>query len=111
MTGIYFFSAQAVSYFSKTGIIELSGLLKLAVAIPLLLSISIPLKQLLLGFSKQRVYIKLTMIMVLVNLILMMLILPVYKIQGVIISLIFTELATIVIYFLVLKSKFISARL
>ena len=103
---LYFFSSQAVSYFTKTDVLEISDLLKLAVFIPLGLSISIPLKQLLLGFNQQQLYIRIVMIMVLVNLLLMIALLPYYGIKGVLISLIFSELMTIVIYYFVIKIKY-----
>ena len=103
---IYLFSQQAVSYFSKTNVVEISSLLKLAVLIPLALSISIPLKQLMLGFSKQRLYIRLTMIMVVLNLLSMIILIPYYDIYGVLMSLILTEVITIFIYYLSLKTKF-----
>ena len=103
---LYFFSSQAVSYFTKTDVLEISDLLKLAVFIPLGLSISIPLKQLLLGFNQQQLYIRIVMIMVLVNLLLMIALLPYYGIKGVLISMIFSELMTIVIYYFVIKIKY-----
>jgi O-antigen/teichoic acid export membrane protein len=103
---IYLFSEQAVSYFSKTNVFEIYSLLKLAVFIPLTLSISIPLKQLLLGFSKQRLYIRFTMMMVVFNLLSMIILIPYYDIYGVLMSLILTEVITIFIYYLSLKTKF-----
>ncbi|MES2545371.1 MAG: oligosaccharide flippase family protein [Bacteroidota bacterium] len=103
---IYCFSFQAVSYFTKSNIQEICDLLKLAVLIPLLLSISIPLKQLLLGNNQQQLYIRVTMFMVIINLIAMIALMPFYKIYGVIISLIFTEAITIFIYYSNLKTVF-----
>jgi O-antigen/teichoic acid export membrane protein len=102
---LYLFSSQAVSYFTKTAVMEISNLLKLAVFIPLTLSISIPLKQLLLGFNHQQLYIRIVMIMVLVNLLLMIALLPYYGIKGVLISLIISELITIGIYYFGIKIK------
>ena len=103
---LYLFSSQAVSYFTKTDVMEISNLLKLAAFIPLTLSISIPLKQLLLGFNQQQLYIRIVMIMVIVNLLLMIALLPQYGIKGVLFSLIISELMTIVIYYLVIKTKY-----
>jgi O-antigen/teichoic acid export membrane protein len=103
---LYLFSSQAVSYFTKTDVMEISNLLKLAVFIPLTLSISIPLKQLLLGFNQQQLYIRIVMIMVVVNLLLMIALLLHYGVKGVLISLIFSELITIVIYYFVIKIKY-----
>ena len=105
MVVIYIFSTQAVAYFSKTDSVEISGLLDLAVLIPLFLAISIPLKQLILGLNQQRFYIQITTTMVVVNLVLMVVLLPHYKLYGVFITLILTEAATIAIYYFNLRNK------
>ena len=102
---LYFFSFEAVHFFTKTDIMEICDLLKFAVFIPLSLSISIPLKQLLLGFNQQRLYIRTVMIMGIVNLLLMIALLPYYGIKGVLISLIISELITIGIYYFGIKIK------
>lgn len=105
MVLINMFSMQAVSYFTKTNLVEISNSLKIATAIPFLLSISIPLKQLVLGFNHQRFYIRITMIMVIINLIAMVLIIPYYKTQGVFITLIASEILTVSIYYFNVKEK------
>lgn len=99
MAGIYCFSDEAVSYFTKTHVATIGDLLKLAVLLPLALSISIPLKQLLLGFNKQQLYIRTTMIMVVCNLFLMVLLLPYFGILGILLTLLATEIATIAVYY------------
>jgi O-antigen/teichoic acid export membrane protein len=106
MGGIYFFSSQAVCFFTKTDVVEISNLLKLAVLIPIALSLSIPLKQLLLGFNQPQLYIRITMIMVIVNVLLMIVLLPYYGLKGVIISLIISELLTIGIYYYNINRKY-----
>lgn len=103
---LYFFSFEAVHFFTKTDVAEISNLLKLAVLIPITLSISIPLKQLLLGFNQQRLYIRTVMIMGIVNLLLMIALLPCYEIKGVLISLIISELITVAIYYFGIKAKY-----
>jgi O-antigen/teichoic acid export membrane protein len=105
MAVIYLFSEWCVSYFTKTNIVEISDLLQIAVLIPLLLAISIPLKQLLLGDNQQKLYVRITMVMVIVNLLTMVLLLPKYQIKGVLLTLIVTEVVTIAVYFCNLKSK------
>ena len=105
MVVIYIFSTQAVAYFSKTDVVEISSLLDWAVLIPLFLAISIPLKQLILGLNQQRFYIQITTTMVVVNLVLMVVLLPHYKLYGVFITLILTEAATIAIYYFNLRNK------
>lgn len=105
MVVINIFSTQAVSYFTKTNIVEISDYLKIATLIPFLLSISIPLKQLVLGFNHQRFYIRITMIMVVINLIAMVAIIPYYKTLGVFMTLIVTEILIIGIYYFNIKEK------
>jgi O-antigen/teichoic acid export membrane protein len=105
MLVIYIFAVDAVSFFTKTNITEISKLLKIAVLIPLVLSISIPLKQLVLGFDKQKFYVRITMIMVIINLLIMIVLIPNFKIYGVLISLIIIEILTIIVYYLKIKSK------
>lgn len=105
MAAIYVLSTQAVSFFSKADVLEISDLLQWAVLIPLLLAVSIPLKQLILGFNQQRFYIQITTAMVVVNLILMVVLLPHYKLYGVFFTLILTEAATIAVYYFNLRNK------
>lgn len=102
---IFLFATQAIAFFSKNNVDEVSELLKLAVLIPLLLGISIPLKQLLLGFNKQQIYIRSIMVLVAVNLLIMIVLIPILNIYGVLISLIGTEIIMILIYYFSLKSK------
>ena len=102
---IYLFSDKAIAYFSKKDIHEISSLLRLAVLIPLAMGISIPLKQLVLGFNMQRMYIRLTMIMVVFNLLIMIALIPVYGIYGVLISLITTEIIFILFYYFNIRNR------
>ena len=106
MGGIYLFSSQAVYFFTKTDVVEISDLLKIAVLIPITLSISIPLKQLLLGFNQPQLYVRITMVMVIVNVLLMIVLLPYYEIKGVICSLIISEMATIGVYYYSINRKY-----
>ncbi len=105
MVSIYVFSHVAVAYFSKTNIDETSNLLKIALFIPLLLAISIPLKQLLLGYNKQKIYVRTTMILVVINLVVIAIVLPYFKIYGVLGSLIMAEIVTIIIYYINIKDR------
>ncbi len=106
MLVIYIFAKEAVSFFTKTNITEISKLLKLAVLIPLVLSVSIPLKQLVLGFDKQNFYVRITMIMVIINLMIMTILIQNFKIYAILNSLIFIEILTIIVYYFNIKNKF-----
>ncbi len=107
MTILFVFSSKAIYFFTKKNVLESSDVLKIAVLIPVLLAISIPLKQLLLGFNKQRFYIRTTMIMVVVNMVLMVVLLRFFNIKGVLSSLILTEISIITIYSVLLKENII----
>jgi len=101
-TVVSYFTDQAVTNEIVT---EMMGLLRVAVFIPLAMAVSIPLKQLVLGKDYQQFYIKLTTIMVAVNIVLMAVLLPYFKIYGVLVSLIVTEVVTALFYATVIKIK------
>lgn len=103
MALFFIFSHEIVSYFNPTSNNVLSGLLEVAVFIPILLAISIPLKQLILGYNFKKFYVTLTSIMVIFNLIAIVLLLPYYQVYGVFYSLIATELIIIIFYLYRLK--------
>ena len=103
---LFLFSFQIVTYFSKIEVLQISSLLQLAVLIPILLAISIPFKQLVLGFNHQKFYIRITMIMVVINLLAMMIVIPYFKLIGVFSTLIITEFITICIYYFNVREKF-----
>ncbi|MEQ3690777.1 MAG: polysaccharide biosynthesis C-terminal domain-containing protein, partial [Flavobacterium sp.] len=95
-----------ISYFNPTNRYLLTNLLQVAVFIPLLLSISIPLKQLVLAENHKRFYIMTTYMVVLVNLITIFFLLPVFEVYSVFYSLLFTELLVIFFYLYSLKEFF-----
>ena len=103
MIVIALFSIRITAYFNPKEIIEISNLLKLAVLIPILQSISIPLKQLVLGSNKQKQYVKTVMVITIVSLLIILLITPIYKVFGVFIALIITEIITAAIFFSIIK--------
>lgn len=98
------FSTQIVSYFNPKEIAIISGLLKIAVIIPILQSITIPLKQLVLGSNKQTKYVRITMITTVLSLLLIVVITPIFKVFGVLIALIMTEIITSVIFYFTVKN-------
>lgn len=106
MALFFAFSYDIVSYFNPTNRYVLSSLLEVAVFVPILLAISIPLKQLILGYNFKKFYVSLTSIMVVFNLLAIVLVLPFYQVYGVFYSLIATDLIIIIFYLYRLKSKF-----
>jgi len=99
MLAVAFFSIKIVSYFNPKGIMEISRLLKMAVLIPILQCISIPLKQLVLGANKKKEYVKTTMFITIFSLAVIVAITPFYHVFGVFFSLIITEIITTVIFY------------
>lgn len=105
MTLFFIFSYEIVSYFNPTNRYVLSSLLEVAVFIPILLAISIPLKQLVLGYNFKKFYVRLTSIMVVFNLLAIVMLLPYYQVYGVFYSLLATDLIIIIFYLYKLKNK------
>ena len=108
MTILHIFSYDIVSYFNPTNRYVLSNLLQVAVFIPLLLAVSIPLKQLILGYNFKSFYVLLTTLMVLFNLLAILILLPIFQVYGVFYSLIATDLMIIIFYLYRLKNKLFS---
>lgn len=107
MIFFYIFSYEIVSYFNPTNRYVLSNLLQVAVYVPLLLAITIPLKQLILAFNYKREYILMTSIIVVINLIAIIVLLPFYQVYGVFYSLIATDAIIIIFYLYILKKEFL----
>jgi O-antigen/teichoic acid export membrane protein len=105
MLGVFVFAREIVTYFKPASIAEITALLRFAVLIPLTMAISIPLKQLVLGWDYHRYYIRLTTAMVAFNLAAIVILLPYFAIYGVLASLIVAEILTGVLYFLVIQNK------
>ena len=105
MLAIYIFSTQVVGYFNPKGIEEICSLLKIAVFIPIIQAITIPLKQLVLGSNKQSKYVRITMIVTILSLLLIVIITPIYKVFGVLIALIITEIISSLIFYFTIKNE------
>lgn len=105
MLFFHIYSYEIVSYFNPTNRYVLSNLLEVAVFIPLILAISIPLKQLVLAFNYKRFYVYLTSVMVLFNLLAIVFLLPKFQVYGVFYSLIATDLIVIIFYLYQLKKN------
>ncbi len=105
MLVIGFLSLKVVSYFNPEEVIVISDLLKIAVFIPVFQAISIPLKQLVLADNKQKEYVRITMILTIINLLLIAIVTPFYNVLGVLIALISIEIVTASIYFATIKKN------
>jgi O-antigen/teichoic acid export membrane protein len=108
MLFFYIFSYDIISYFNPTNRYLLSNLLQIAVFYPIFLAISIPLKQLVLGWNFNKFYINLTTAVVLLNLITIIILLPYYYVYGVFYTLIATEGLMILFYLICIRKKLFS---
>ena len=108
MLFFYIFSYDIISYFNPTNRYLLSNLLQIAVFYPIFLAISIPLKQLVLGWNFNKFYINLTTSIVLLNLITIIILLPYYYVYGVFYTLIATEGLMILFYLICIRKKLFS---
>jgi O-antigen/teichoic acid export membrane protein len=105
MMFINIYSYDIVSFFSPINRNVLSNLLEIAIFIPLTLSLSIPLKQLILAFNFKFFYVRLTFFTVVINLITIIILLPIFKVYSVFYSLIATDLIVIIFYIYKLKKN------
>ena len=102
---IYFFSEAVVAYFNPKDTEYLSGLLEVAVWIPALMALSIPMKQMLLAYNFNQFYVRATIALVIANMVLIVLLLPRFQLYGVLFSLIVVEIVTACIFFLKIKNR------
>lgn len=105
---VYLCSYDIISYFNPTNRYFLSSLLQIAVFYPFFIAISIPLKQLVLGWNYKQFYINTISIAVVSNIIVMILLIPKYKVYGVFYSLIITEVIVILFYLICIRKKWFS---
>lgn len=105
MIVIFNFSIQIVTYFNPKNILQISSLLKIALFIPILQSIVQPTKQLMLAWNKQKEYIKATMSITVIVLLLIAGLSPIFKVLGAIFSLIISEILTLSIFVYFIKNK------
>ncbi|NJM80129.1 MAG: hypothetical protein HC854_11890 [Flavobacterium sp.] len=67
---------------------------------PLLMVFSLSFEQLMFTFNKNKRYIQITIFVTIINIILLLFLAPIFNLYGIIISLIFSELLFIILYFL-----------
>lgn len=102
---LFVLSKPIVIYFKAESVDEISGLLRLGAVIPIAFALSVPLKQLVLGWNYNRQYTRITMVMVIVNLVAIITVMPFYKLQGVLVTFIATELITGLLFLSVIKNR------
>ncbi len=93
---------------NKDKIFALSSIFKVALFVPFLISISQPLRQLMFAFSENKIYIQITIITTSLNVVFLSIFTKYYELFGAFLSIIFVELAVIILYISILKKHFLN---
>jgi O-antigen/teichoic acid export membrane protein len=101
---LYSFPEKVVAYFSKNDTKVLSELFKIGVFIPVLLAITVPLKQLILAFNHSKYYVYSTYFLVLFGLVFLIFMQSYFGLKGVFYSMVLSELIGIIVYIYKLKN-------
>ncbi|RYJ43915.1 oligosaccharide flippase family protein [Flavobacterium beibuense] len=109
MAVLFVFSDYVVAYFKPQSLTEISALLKWGALVPVAFAISIPLKQLVLGWNFNKQYTNVTMLMAMFTLAAIVITLPFLKLQGVLMVFVFTELITAILFLKIIKKKLLQS--
>lgn len=103
----YIFSEQILAYFkvAPDQMQTLQGYLRIGLAVPLFMSVTFALKQLMFAFDKNKPYIKITIASSVLHIALTAVLLPVVGLLGAFLSAIILELLIAMVYVWVLKGK------
>ena len=103
---LFVFTPEVLGFFNASSIVELTFYLRFAAFLPLLYAVSIPLQQLILGYSYQKQYVNITTgaaVFLIVTIIAMF---SFWQLMGVFSILILTEVMVIIMYLYTLRTKF-----
>jgi O-antigen/teichoic acid export membrane protein len=106
---VFFVKAELIFTYFKIDATQMGPVVRyfrIALGVPLLIAVSMPLRQLMFAFEKNRVYIIITIAATIVNLALLAFLTMNYQLKGSFISIIIIESIVIVLYLLVLKTIF-----
>lgn len=108
VVALFVFSAQILHFFRvDTSLLPaFESYLELALFIPLLIGITLPLEQLLFSLNQNKVYVRLTIGTTVLNTLLVSIAMKFFELTQVFIFLIATEMALIICYYLVLRPSF-----
>lgn len=111
MALISFFAEPVAAFFTHDNLSEIVSLLHIATWIPVLMAISIPLKQLVLAANNNRFYVNTTVVLVVVHVAVMAFVIPLYGIRGVLFSLIAIEALFATAFAFKIKNKLFLPRI
>jgi O-antigen/teichoic acid export membrane protein len=103
---LFVFSTHVIAFFNVSNII--TSLFRLSLILPLLMVFSLALEQTMFTNDNNKNYIKITIFVTLVNIIALLILAPIFKLKGVIISIVIAELLFIFLYYkksIVLKKE------
>lgn len=103
---VFFLNAELIFTYFKIDPTQMQSIVyyfRISLIIPLLIAVSMPLRQLMFAFEKNRAYIAITIIATIVNLLLLVLLTLRYELIGSFISIILIEFIVIVLYVFILK--------
>ena len=97
---IFVFSASILSYFhlSAATIVLINPVFRLSLLVSLFMSLSLPLEQLMFIINKNKVYIKITMFVTLINIVLILILIRKFQFFGIIVPMLISEILFIVLY-------------
>ena len=105
MAVLFTLAEPVVAYFRVESVKDMAALLRLAIFIPVVMAVSVPLKQLVLGWDLQKEYVRLTMVMVILNIAAIIILLPFFDLYGVLTALLITETLTALLYLKYIKGR------
>jgi O-antigen/teichoic acid export membrane protein len=107
---MFIFTEKVLIFFKVEGsmVVDLIPVFRLSLVIPLLIAISQPLEQLLFSLNKNRVYVKLTIIVTIIGVLCLVVFTPYFQLIGALVILILTELLLALFYYLSLKNYFVN---
>jgi O-antigen/teichoic acid export membrane protein len=99
---MYAFSTQLLQFFnaSPDTIVALDKIFRISLALPLFMAMSLPLEQLMFVVNKNTAYVRITITVTTITILLILLVINTYGILGIIVSLLFSELLFIALYFI-----------
>jgi O-antigen/teichoic acid export membrane protein len=104
----FFFNTELIlGYFKidKSSIFLMSNYFKIALLVPLLVSISQPLRQLMFAFNHNKTYISITIISTVINFVLLYFLTKTEGLKGAFHSIIIIEFIIIVLYLFILRNN------
>lgn len=100
ITAILLFSDELLEFFnaSTDTIAKLGGVFKIALLIPLLMAVSLPLEQLMFVTGRNKAYVRITILVTVLNIVMILFAIHTYGIQGIIATLIAAEILFVMLY-------------